>query len=68
MPSESASLPQPRDSGFHAAPALVPAPGGALMADADGAVRRVELPEARAAFKRGNALVAHALFVAGRLK
>lgn len=68
MPSESAHTPQPRSSGFHAAPALVPAPGGGLLADADGAVRRVGLPEARALFKRGDALVAHALFVGGRLK
>ena len=55
-------------AGLAAMRALVPAPGGAALADGDGAVHRVEVAEARAAFKNGNVLVAHALFVAGRLK
>ncbi|HEY2069049.1 MAG TPA: ATP-dependent DNA helicase [Rhizomicrobium sp.] len=46
---------------------LVPAPGGAVAADSDGA-RRVSLDAARALFRSGDVLVAHAAFVAGRLK
>jgi ATP-dependent DNA helicase DinG len=48
--------------------ALVPAPGGAAIALPDGSARKAELAEARALFQAGNVLVAHAAFVAGRLK
>src|ERR1051325_6018096 len=48
--------------------ALIPAPGGAVLALADGSVRPAGLEEARAAFRSGQVLVAHAAFVAGRLK
>src|SRR4051812_30615144 len=48
--------------------ALVPAPPGAAICGADGACRRVAREEAREIFSSGNALVAHAAFVAGRLK
>jgi ATP-dependent DNA helicase DinG len=48
--------------------ALVPAPPGAAVCDAAGACRRVSREEAGAIFQSGNALVAHAAFVAGRLK
>src|ERR1700684_1607926 len=48
--------------------ALVPAPPGAAICDAHGACRRVSLEEARQIFQSGEALVAHAAFVAGRLK
>ena len=46
--------------------ALVPAPPGAVLHDADG-TRRAPLRDARAIFESGEALVAHAGFVAGRL-
>ena len=49
-------------------PALVPAPGGAEICAAEGASRRLGLAEARALFRSGEVLVAHAAFVAGRLK
>ena len=49
-------------------PGLVPAAGGAVMAQARGEVRRVGMDEARALFRSGDVLVAHAIFVAGRLK
>jgi ATP-dependent DNA helicase DinG len=49
-----------------ALPALVPAGHGAVVCD--GACRRVGLEEARKLFRSGDALVAHAAFVAGRLK
>ena len=55
-------------NGLDSVPALVPAPGGAWLAQADGAVRRLAMDEARALFRDGPVLVAHALFVAGRLK
>ena len=48
--------------------ALVPAAGGAVLAFASGEVRRVSAEEARALFRSGEVLVAHAIFVAGRLK
>jgi ATP-dependent DNA helicase DinG len=51
-----------------ALPALVPAPGGAVLCAADGACRRIGLDEARALFRAGDVLVAHAAFVGGRLK
>jgi len=49
-------------------PALVPAPGGAVLCTADGACRRAAAEEARGIFRSGDALVAHAMFVSGRLK
>ena len=49
-------------------PALAPAPGGAVVCAADGTCRRAGLDEARKLFRSGNVLVAHAAFVAGRLK
>ena len=47
-------------------PALVPAPPGAVVFE-DGFCRRAELRDARALFERGDVLVAHAGFIAGRL-
>src|SRR5205814_1221721 len=49
-------------------PGLVPAAGGAVVAQAAGEARRVGMDEARALFRSGDVLVAHAIFVAGRLK
>ncbi|MEO7053715.1 MAG: ATP-dependent DNA helicase, partial [Rhizomicrobium sp.] len=48
--------------------ALVPAPPGAAICHGGGDCRRVGQDQARTAFQSGNALVAHAAFVAGRLK
>jgi ATP-dependent DNA helicase DinG len=48
--------------------ALVPAPPGAAVCDAAGTCRRVSREEAQTIFQSGRALVAHAAFVAGRLK
>src|SRR5271170_5685628 len=48
--------------------ALVPAPPGAAICDADDVCRRVSREEAREIFTSGQVLVAHAAFVAGRLK
>jgi ATP-dependent DNA helicase DinG len=49
-------------------PALIPAAGGAVIADAHGAVARVDWDDARRLFRSGDVIVAHALFVSGRLK
>jgi ATP-dependent DNA helicase DinG len=49
-------------------PALVPAPGGAIICSADGLCRRAELDEARKLFRSGDVLIAHAAFISGRLK
>ena len=49
-------------------PALVPAPGGAVLCSADGACSRIGFDEARRLFRSGNVLIAHAAFVSGRLK
>src|SRR5215467_11958063 len=49
-------------------PALVPAPGGAVVCDDDGTCRRASLEEARRLFRSGEVLIAHAAFVSGRLK
>ena len=49
-------------------PSLIPASGGAVLALPDGATRRAGVEEARALFRSGDVLVAHAGFVAGRLK
>ncbi len=48
-------------------PALVPVAGGAVVAEGDGR-RRVDHAEARRLFRSGDVLVAHAVFVSGRLK
>ena len=48
--------------------ALVPAPPGAAICNSAGECRRVGREAARNIFQSGNALVAHAAFVAGRLK
>lgn len=63
-----ATDPVPRSESLPAASALVPARGGAVLAAADGTARMVTLEEARAVFRSGDVLVAHAMFVAGRLK
>jgi ATP-dependent DNA helicase DinG len=47
-------------------PALVPAGHGAVVCDGD--CRRADLKEAQTIFRSGEVLVAHAAFVAGRLK
>ncbi|HWD50050.1 MAG TPA: hypothetical protein VG309_08970, partial [Rhizomicrobium sp.] len=49
-------------------PSLVPAPGGAAVASANDEARRIGIEEARALFRSGDVIVAHALFVSGRLK
>ncbi len=49
-------------------PSLIPAAGGAVLALPDGTTRRINLEEARTLFRSGEVLVAHAGFVAGRLK
>ena len=49
-------------------PALVPAAGGAVLAICVRRDRRAGRDEARALFRSGDVLVAHAVFVAGRLK
>jgi ATP-dependent DNA helicase DinG len=49
-------------------PALIPASGGAVIADAYGAVVHVGLEEARRLFRSGDVIVAHGMFVSGRLK
>ncbi len=49
-------------------PALVPAPGGAVVCATDGSCERARIDEARVLFRSGNVIVAHAAFVAGRLK
>jgi ATP-dependent DNA helicase DinG len=48
--------------------ALVPAPPGAAICDGAGECRRAGRDEARTIFQSGHVLVAHAAFVAGRLK
>jgi ATP-dependent DNA helicase DinG len=53
---------------FSECPALVPAAGGAALALPDGTTRSVGLDEARALFREGRVLVAHAGFVSGRLR
>src|SRR3954453_12567991 len=49
-------------------PALGPAAGGSLLAFFSGETRGVRAEEARTLFRSGDVLVAHAIFVAGRLK
>lgn len=53
---------------FRDLPALIPAPGGAVVRDADGTTRRVAIEEARRLFRSGDLLVAHTAFVSGRLR
>src|ERR1700710_1335457 len=53
---------------FRDLPALVPAPGGAVVCARDGDCRRVGVDEARRLFRSGNVIIAHAAFVSGRLK
>ena len=48
-------------------PALVAAPGGGVVAQ-HGDTRRLGFEEARRLFRSGDVLVAHAMFVSGRLK
>ncbi|HEY1710443.1 MAG TPA: ATP-dependent DNA helicase [Rhizomicrobium sp.] len=48
-------------------PALVPVAGGAVIAQ-DGACRRVSRDDARRLFRSGDVLLAHAVFVSGRLR
>lgn len=55
-------------SNLESIPALVPAPGGALLAFADATSRLCQLDEARALFRSGDVLVANTAFVAGRLR
>ncbi len=50
------------------APALVPNIGGAVTATCAGQIAQLDGAQARALFKSGGVLVAHAPFVAGRLK
>jgi ATP-dependent DNA helicase DinG len=49
-------------------PALLPAPGGAVIGDAHGACTEIGIGDAQALFRSGDVIVAHAAFVAGRLK
>jgi ATP-dependent DNA helicase DinG len=49
-------------------PALVPAPGGAMLGFADGTSRAAGWEEARALFRSGEVLIANTAFVAGRLR
>ena len=49
-------------------PALIPAPGGAVLCTPDGDCKRVGAEEARGTFRSGDVMVAHAMFVSGRLK
>jgi ATP-dependent DNA helicase DinG len=60
MPNEPALL--------QTIPALVPAPGGAVVCGGDGVCRCAGFDEARALFRSGAVMVAHAAFVGGRLK
>src|ERR1700676_1610927 len=58
----------PAPDSFAELTALAPAPPGAAIASDDGSVRRIGRDAAREIFQSGEALVAHAAFVAGRLK
>lgn len=49
-------------------PSLIPAPDGAIISDAHGAVTKIDLSHAQALFRSGDVIVAHAAFVAGRIK
>ena len=60
MPNEPALL--------QTIPALVPAPGGAVVCGGDNSCRSAGFDEARALFRSGAVMVAHAAFVGGRLK
>ncbi|HWU26606.1 MAG TPA: helicase C-terminal domain-containing protein [Rhizomicrobium sp.] len=56
-----------QDDYLHAL-SLVPAARGAVLATAEGDARTISLDEARTILRAGNVLVAHAAFVASRLK
>ncbi len=56
------------DSTWLEAPALVPTIGGAITVTSDGQIVPLDGAQARALFKSGGVLVAHAPFVAGRLR
>ena len=47
---------------------MIPAPGGELVAFADGTSRIAKHDEARALFRSGEVLIANTAFVAGRLR
>src|SRR5438067_5594257 len=47
---------------------MIPAPGGAMLAFADGTSRIAKHDEARALFRSGEVLIANTAFVAGRLR
>ncbi|MGD0191164.1 MAG: ATP-dependent DNA helicase [Rhizomicrobium sp.] len=49
-------------------PALVPSPRGATIVRPDGTCEELSLVRAQTLFRGGDAMVAHAAFVAGRLK
>jgi ATP-dependent DNA helicase DinG len=49
-------------------PSLIPAAGGALICDANGATRRIGMEEARKRFRSGDVILAHTAFVSGRLR
>lgn len=51
-----------------AIPAFVPSASGAALAFASGETRSIGHAEARALFRSGDVLLAHAVFVAGRLR
>src|ERR1700677_1836647 len=61
-------IPDANVSEFSDIPAMVPAPGGAIVVAADGICRTVGMDEARNLFRAGRVLIAHAAFVSGRLK
>ena len=63
MPSDRITLADLPDD----LPALVPAGSGAVLCE-NGQCRRIGIEEARKIYRSGEALVAHAGFVAGRLK
>jgi ATP-dependent DNA helicase DinG len=48
--------------------ALTPSANGAVLCEKDGSGRHADKREAAAIFRSGNVLVAHAAFIAGRLK
>ncbi len=53
---------------YASAVSMVPSAGGAVSASPDGDTRAIALDEARVVLRTGNVLVAHAAFVASRLK
>jgi ATP-dependent DNA helicase DinG len=57
----------PPSESFRALPALIPAPGGALICEND-VCRHITLAQAGTLLRSGEVLLAHAPFVSGRLK